>query len=523
LLSWCNGDVAMVQSDEGKEEGTFARIPAEVARVGRFWEQPHNLRASHGGFTLRSISQGKDQWQFSLSEDGAVDKPGVFASQECGKGRFYGLEYDSTKSSYSIADVAGLKLKRVAFSAATKASDSNNLDWTFQVQGDKGREFAATGDRDSVVYGGTFGVEVPVNKDVVLRYAFDTKRRAGASKLPSWFRHSAGVRIASPAGNVSMNIHQPNPDVQNASFEYHASLVGEIKDSRIGGSPTYTLRTVRDGDTLAAHEAKVALKGPKGFTGGLTAAVHGGKPAISAFGEYAAKQMVAKGVELGGDAKVVLSPPGQLGGNEVVELHPVGFMASADLGKLAPSVAHVGSTLDVRARYKLGAARPALSALAKLRSKKLAALEVEAEGSVDGLGKSSGKLKVSGAARGVAAQYETVASPGSKARHAAQVLWPAELKTGSARAYGRLMQSEADHGGKPRLQLGVQYDFNTDIAGRKVRVEGDSAVYDSGSTLLGENGLAWRDSRLSRARQTAAALRRRIEGPGLRGRRGPWG
>mmetsp|Transcript_88100 Transcript_88100/g.233910 ORF Transcript_88100/g.233910 Transcript_88100/m.233910 type:complete len:543 (-) Transcript_88100:311-1939(-) len=514
LLAWHGGNIALVEVAEA-EKSPLDQLAEEAGRVVRFWEQPHNVHLSHGGFGVRSVSQGRDQWQLSVSENGDVEKPGAFLSQEGGKGVAYGFEYDSAKSRYSVAEAAGLKLKRVAVSAVSNGDgDAADVDWALHVEGDKGRHFSATSDGGSVVYDGSFGLEAPVAEGLAVRYAIDAKRRASADgPLPSWYRHGAGLSYASPVGNATVHVHQPNPDLSDAPLEYEARLKGEVAAANIKGSPTYELRAARDGEGENSYTALLKLKGPEGLTGGLTAAVRGGKPAVSAYGEYAAKRRVASGIEVGGDAKVSISPPGQEGGDQALELHPVGLTASADLGKLAPAILDSGSKVDLRARYKLGADMPALSASAKIKAPKLSALELAAEASVDDEGQSSGKLKVSGSARGVSAQYEATASPGREARHAAQVLVPAELKGGSARAFGRVYQSEADNGGRPRLQLGVQYDFKTDVAGRAVRVNGDSALYDSGNTLLGDDGVAWHDARLKRGRNSAKTLRARIEGP----------
>lgn len=517
LLACRRPGVALVEKGKsGEEAAPPPAWQAEVARVGRFWEQPHRFGATHGGFRLSSISQGKDQWQLSISEEGALDRPGAFVSQENGGTVAYGLEYDSTKSNYSLADMKGLKLKRVAFSAASKSWNGSNLDWALHVEGDKGRQFSATGDKDHAIYDGSFGVEVPVATGVALRYAFDAKRRAGTEGvLPAWFRHSAGVKYISELANATLLLHQPNPDLEKGPFEYQAVLEGDIRSPKVRGSPSYTLQAAREGGALPSYDAKVKMQGPEGLTGGLMAGLRGGKPVVSAFGEYATKRTVAKGIQVGGDAKVVLSPKTQEGSTEVVEIHPVGLSASADLAQLVPSLADTGSSLDLRTRYKLGAKRPAVSASATLGSKQLAALRLAAEASMDDIGASSGKLKLSGSVRGVAGAYEAVATAGQHGlRQVAQVVWPAELKRGRARTYGRLLHNGAFKDSKPRLQLGVQYDFDTNVAGREVRVQGESAAYDSGGQLLGEDNAGWHDTRLHRARLHAATLRRRIEGGG---------
>jgi len=494
------GGVATLVAWKSNQAFTKKEVQDEVSKVVKPWNQPHNLRVSNAGYEVSSISQGGDQWQVALAEAGGDDKPGAFLRNLDGD-LVYGFEYDSDKSRFGIPKS---KVKRVAFSTASKG---DNLDWTLHLDGDGPNHFSATGDSGSVLYDASVGVEVPVpgTKGVSARYALDAKRRAGAENvLPNWLRHSAGLRYASPLGNLKVNLQQADPAAADGKLGYEAVLEGDISGPQVRGSPHYTLRASQEAG-VAAYGGNLKLTGPTGFTGSLDVQQSGGQTSLSGQGQYAGKRTVAKGIEVGLDAKVSATP------EDLLQLQPVGVTASADLAQLVPSVADKGSSLDLRARYKLGAERPAISAVAKLKNQRLAAMELEAQADVDeeGTVSTSGKVSVSGRSQNVLASYKA-STAGGNSHHAAEVLYPAELKSGGARAYGRLYQHSDQFDGKPRLQLGLQYDTGLTVAGRQLRVQGESAGYDSGSQLL-EGGQAWDSARLKRARNSASTLQARIK------------
>jgi len=494
LLSWSQmpGDLVFAKEPAVLEKND---LQSEVLKVAKPWAQPHKVTVSHDGYELSSISQGQDQWQLVLAEEG---KGTSLLATKLGGNVAYGAEYDSTKSRYNISADG---LRRVAASAASKESDSDDVDWTLRLEGDRGSHFSATGDGSSYLYDASLGLETPVAKGVTARYALDLKRRAGSgTALPSWVRQTAGLRYDSPAGRLKVNVQQADPDTKG-QLGYEAVLEGDLTGPHAHGSPHYVLRAA-DG----SYEAKVGLTGPKGLTGGLRLGYEDGKAAASGHGEYAATKSVAKGIDVSVDAKVTATSAG----DEPVNLHPIGLTASADLASLIPSVVDKGSSVDLRARYKVGADKPDFTASAKL-NKRLAALELAAEANLDEAGDATGKLSLSGSSNGVSARYGATSEGKGVIKHSAEVVYPADLKRGSARAYGRLRQSSDEHGGKPRIQLGLQYDADVTVAGRKLRVQGDSAAYDSGSQLLGDDGKAWSSAHLKRARQSAAALRKRIE------------
>lgn len=481
-------------------------VKGELAKVGQFWRMPHKVTASHGGFDLTSVSQGGEQLHLSLAEAGGCNKPAVFLSRLDGGKLAFGMDYDSTNSRFQLPKE--LRGKSVRFSAASQESDAEDVDWALDVQGCKGCHVTATGSKDSVMYDASLGLEADVGHRVTARYALDAKRRANAQgALPNFLRSSAGLRMASSAGDLALNVYQPNPDKSGAQVEYEAILAGDLQRAGlkgVPGSPSYIISAAQEGEGPVRYDAKLKMSGPKGLTGGLQAGLRDGKSSFSGYADFQSQRSVAKGLTLGVDAKVTATP-------SEVDLQPVGVSASADVASLLPSLGLDG-TVDLRARYKLGAEKAALSAATSLRSAKLANMKLDAEAAVDDAGSTSGKLRVSGSANGLAARYEGVAEPGRAMRHLGEVVYPISIKSGVANAFGRITQSEQDHAGKPRLQLGVQYDASVNAAGQKLQVRGEGAAYDMGSQLIGLDGKPWENSRLKRARQTAATFRKRIEG-----------
>jgi len=489
-------------------EQAFAKSDCDLGKVAQVWNKPHNVKVGHGGFELASISQGGDHWQVVLSEAGGSDKPGFALAKQNGNIE-YGIEYDSSHSKYGIPQEFGLR--RAALVVANKDSAGDNAEWTLHLDGNGGNHFSATGDSSSIVYDASVGFEtdIPGAKGVSARYALDAKRRAGAENiLPSWFRHSAGLRYASAVGDLKVNLQQADPDDAQASLGYEAILDGDVPGASKYGAPHYTLKAAQEGGDSASYEAKVKLSGPKGLKGGLAMTSQNGKSTLSGHGEYEAKRAVASGIELGVDAKVTADSAA----DDKLSLQPIGLTANAELDKLVPGLADQGSSVGLRARYKLGAERPSLSATAKINNKRLAGLQLAAEGDIDTDGATSSKLRADLNAQNVAAHLETSASSSGVTRQSAQVLYPADLKHGSARGFGRLYQSSDEHDGKPRVQLGLQYDVDVSVAGKDLHVEGESAAFDTGDVLLGSDGKAWHSERLGRARKSASTLRKRVEG-----------
>lgn len=495
LIAWNHmaGELAFAKEPAKLKDAN--ELQSELMKVSQPWTQPHKLRVSHGGLDLSSVSQGPDQWQLVLAESG--DGAGVLATKSGGNVAF-GAEYDSAKSKHRPS-IDGLR--RVAASAASKES-GDDVDWNLRLESDRGTHFSAAGDSSDFIYDASLGYEAAVAKGVSARLAMDLKRREGADNLlPNWVRGSAGLRYDSPAGKLKVNLLQADPDASNNQLSYDAQLEGDVTGPFAYGSPHYVLRA-----TDGAYAAKVKVAGPKGLSGGAQLKLKDGKASVSGHGDYEATHSVGNGIELGVDAKVTAASDE----SEILSLQPIGLTASADLSKLVPSIADKGSSLDLRARYKLGAERPALTVGTTLNNKRLAALNLAAEAAVDDSGTASSKVSVRGSLQRLNARYEA-SRAGGNTKHVAEATFPVALKQGSANVVGRLWQSDQEHGGKPRVQLGLNYDGDVNVGSRQLHLQGESAAYDSGSQLLGDDGLPWSSVRLNRIRNTASTLRKRME------------
>lgn len=115
---------------------------------------------------------------------------------------------------------------------------------------------------------------------------------------------------------------------------------------------------------------------------------------------------------------------------------------------------------------------------------------------------------------GVDAFY-TASKTGKNTRHVGQALFPAARKSGqpSPRAYARVTQNSRDHDGKPRVQVGMMYDFNA--GGTKFT--GQSNLYDNGDQLVDEEGRPWPSVMYNQAKNAADVLRKRIGGNSAEG------
>jgi len=481
-------------------------LKEELQQIGKVWEQPHQFRVIGSQFEVDQISQG-DHWQLRVTEAGqGAGRPTFFSARENGGSTVYGINFDTDRSKHK--PILG---KRATFSAA---ADDEGGDWTLQVEGDNARKFSVTGNAEDIVYDGSFGAEIPVGKGITALYALDLKKRPGEGVLPTWSQHSAGLRHSSKFGNLKVNMHLPSKDSDSRDIEYDAVFRGKLsglgaKGSKVLSSdPQYILRAADKG-----FSAKLRAPGRLGTSFGFeTDMERDGSPKVTGYTEWAGKRKVAKGLELGTDAKVVAT------GNDV-KLLPVGFSATADLSTLLPDVADPGSQLALRGRYELGSERPAVSATAELRSAQLAKLKLAAQASVDSQGSAASGMQISASSNGLDAHYEVASDEKHGLRQAAEVkLPPAQVGSYDARGTARLYQGE-EHGGKPRLQLGVQYEGSANIKGRQLSVGGESAAYDSGRRLLDEMGKPWTSPELKKARNSAATLRKRIASEFGEGRR----
>jgi len=486
----------------------------QFARVGKPWQQQHKLRVAGSVVEVDAVSNNAgEQWQVAVAETGGADRPSAFLARIAGGDVAYGVTYDSAHSRVRLPAKAGVK--RMALAAASKDADPDDLDWTFQVEGQHGRHFSATGDRESLVYDASVGMEWPVAEGLKALYALDVKRRAGGeSLLPTWARQGAGLRYTSRLGDLKLSLHQPDPDLSEPGLNYEAVLqgklreVGDVGKKVLASSPEYVLRAAHEGGEPDSYSARLKMPGHRGLTSGLELGLKEGQPSISGYAEFAGKRKVAQGLEFSAVSKLVIAS--QNPGQERLSLLPVGIGASADLAELVPGLDE-GSSVDVRTLYKLGAERPALAMRARLRARKLAALQLTAKATVNDVGEASTSMHLSAStAKGFQARYET-ANDGRGLRQAAEVMLPpAGFRNGKARGFGRIFQ-DASSGGKPRLQLGLQYEADAGFMDRKLRVFGDSTTFDSGGRLLNQNGRLWTSPQLQKIRQTAAVVRKRVD------------
>eukprot|EP00930_Biecheleria_cincta_P022454 TRINITY_DN1638_c0_g1_i2.p1 TRINITY_DN1638_c0_g1~~TRINITY_DN1638_c0_g1_i2.p1 ORF type:complete len:542 (-),score=116.14 TRINITY_DN1638_c0_g1_i2:266-1774(-) len=459
------------------------------------WDQPHQLRIAGSKLVVDSVSQGS-HWQSTISEPGGGAS--IFATGSDDDKVEFGLHYDSSKSSYNVPDGP---LKKVAFSAA---GDSEDFDWSLELDGKPGQHFAVTGNGKDIVYDGTLAMEYPVREGLTGLYAIDFKKREGTEGfLPTWASQGAGLRYASKVGDLKLSLHQPKLDSGVEGLEYEAVLTGKLagvgdKGSKVLSSdPQYIVRAA-DGKYRAALRAP----GRKGLSFGID--MDGSS--ASGYTAWEGNREVVDGIQVSGDVKVVANGKE---GEQPVSVQPIGFGAQADLAKFLPKVAQKGSRVAVRGRYKPGAERPAVAVVTDLRAEKL---RVQALANMDDRGKASAGMQVSASSNGFEGKYEVSTNEAQVLRQAAEFKLPAKEIAGgaSARATGRFFQGGV-HGDKPRLQLGVQYEASASIQGRQVKIGGASAL-DSGRRLLDEMGRPWSSPSVKKARNTASVLRKRIQG-----------
>jgi len=482
----------------------------EVKKVAQPWQQPHQFRLSGSKVAVDVVSQGPEQWQVAVQEAGAgIGRPSAFATQSTGNNAAFGVDFDSTKSRYHPY---GGPVKRVAFSAAGEQA-AEKLDWTLQLEGINGRHFSLTGDADNVVYDAAYGMEFPVAKGLTGLYAVDAKRRSDAdSLLPNWARQSAGLRHSSKVGDLKVSLHQPTTDSATNGLEYEAIFkgklrgVGERASKVFSEDPNYQIRAASEGGDPASFAARVIAPSHKGVTFGLSMGAKDSKPEVSGMASWDGRKEVGNGIQVSGDTQI-------LANKDEVKLLPVGLGVAADLAAMMPGEFATGSTVAVRGRYKIGGDGPAIGATAELKSKHPSNLKASAFGILGETGRKSAGLRVSAnTPAGLDAHYEIVHDDADGLRQAAEVKLPSVRITDDAMTRGtaRFYQGK-EHGGKPRLQLGLQYDAAMGAKGHEITLGGQSAGYDSGRRLLDEMGRPWSSPQLAKARATATVLRKRIE------------
>jgi len=230
------------------------------------------------------------------------------------------------------------------------------------------------------------------------------------------------------------------------------------------------------------------VKGPLGTSGGVDVVLEQDATTISAHGKFSGKRRVVKGIDVAADSKIVFTPSAA---DEQVALEPVVLKASADLAELLPDFAGSGSKMSVQAKYSVGSQQPALSGSVQINPTAVSALKMTAEGMVDSEGSPSGSIRVDG---DIASGITSVPS----LQKATQVFIPSTLQDGKLVAMGRFAHST---GGSPRLQLGLEYSY--DMA--------DSSVKLQAGDLPRGSDTPWVNPRPALARQTADAMRKRID------------
>jgi len=470
----------------------------------------HSVTADNGQFSVHGISQGEDQWALALSEKGGLAAPSPLAVVQKLKGATrYAVSYDTDKFSFKPRLAAGVE--GIRFSATGSEGDKlESADWALRVRGQNGNHFSATTDNGELVYEGSYTHEEPLAEGLSALYAVDMKRRAG-SELPwggpNWIRHGVGLRYASELGEFKANVHQPSPDGPHDGLEFEAIYSGDLAGPP--GSPSYSLVASRAMGDSVAYKGRVRLQGPEGLSAGLSVGLKDGKSNVTGFTDLSTSRAVADGLELSASTRVVASPG-------AVDLRPLDFRATADLSALAPGYLGQGSEVSASARYKLGEERPQLSASATLKPEPLGPLKLSASGRVTD-GGLTGSVAAAARVMDVDATY-TASKTGKGTRHVGQAVFPAEAATDKGgqplpQAYARFTQSSEDHDGKPRLQVGMMYDFNA----HGTRFTGQSNLYDNGDQLVDEAGRPWPSVMYNQAKNTADVLRKRIGGDSAEG------
>jgi len=445
--------------------------------------------------------------------------------QKLGGGRTtYALDYDTNRASFKPK--LGLGAKAIRFSAAGAGSDDGvDADWSLRVSGSEGNHFSVTTDGGEVVYEGALTHERQIAEKLSALYAVDAKRRRAdkglGGLLPGWLRNSLGLRYSSAFGDVKVNAYQ-EPEAKTG-VTVRAIYQGDLANitlREMPGSPTVALAVGPnpDADGLA-YAGTLKVKGPMGVRGSLNVRNQQGETQVSAHANLAGEKEVREGLKVSANTQV-LAAPGALGA--AVELAPVEVKATADLGTLAEKYLNKGSTLTAVARHKVGEAQPQLGLAAIVDAKPIGPLKLGAAARLFG-GQLLGKLDASATVGNVATSYKvTKVAQGEQqaALHVASATWPAERKADSSgrmqpQLYGRVTQNPQDHGGKPRLQLGMVYDLSKGGA----KISGASNAFDSGSSLVDDEGQPWQPAMFIQARERAHSMRQHVSSNAAEGQR----
>jgi len=489
--------VLIANSQKKAEVGDAKAKPGDGSQTAFDWRSqltkvstPYRVQVGSKGFEIDAASISDDEWQMSVAEDSPKSgAPAFMVSKSGDKPLMYSVDYDSAKSRYKPA--AGYGVKQIKFLAA-KRDGVNDSDWALHVEGTSGRRLSIAGGNGKVVYDSSFGAQMPIKKvpGLTARYAYDVKRRSGSKRvLPSWVRQSVGLQYVNKLGDFKLNLLQKDPDTRQKGVDVEAAYRGALK---MTGSPEYTLRAEQMGQSPTKCEGTLCVTGPYGTSGGVDITLMNGSSKLAGRGEFSGKRVVAKGVEVAANSKVVFTPVSQ-GNEQKIALDPISLKASADLAELLPDYAGMDSKLNVEAKYSIGSKRPSVSGSMEVNPTKLGALKVLAEGTVDTTGRPSGSIRFDGDIASGMANMTFL-------QKTKQAMIPAKLQNGKLVAKGRLAHTS---GGKPRLQLGLEYTY--DMGGNSVKLQAGD--------LPRAPDTPWVNPRAIMAKDDADKLRQRVESP----------
>lgn len=505
LLCWKVQDCGFV---DGEPDGALKSL---FLRMAQPWKQPHRVHLSHGGFHLDGQVQGLSQYHLTLSEGAGPQQPAVVLSKLGNGSSSISFQYDSTRSKYKPT-IRGVN-RIAAIGGSTPGF--GGFDWTLDLEGENGRHFSISGNEESVVYDGSLSAEVsiPQSKGLSALYAVDFKRPEGADGIhPSLVRQGAALQYKSKAGTAKVIVHQSDPAYGDVGVNFEASFRGELPDLGISNFALSAKKEHLDPPQLVG---KAHFNGREGVSGDLSLGFDGSTPKLAANLGLERRQTVIKGLTISGKTSVVATPLEE----EVMTVLPVNLGASVRLGELLPDLLSPSSSIEVGTSYRPGAERAAVNVRTSVVLKKGLPMMLLAQGLMDDEGKTAGRASIMAATnQGLVGRYEVrldgtklASQVGEVSVPLARERLPFNFLDAMVGVYGRVTQSDQDHNGKPRLHLGLAYEFDTSLAGRHVDVKGSSGLYDEGEALIAEDGKPLLHEQLERAQKTADAVRKHTE------------
>jgi len=463
--------------------------------------RPNHTRLTLGAFEIDALIQDAAHWKVGIAEKGQSAMPAVVASNTGGNDTEFSIQYDSTRSRLSLPK----GVKRLAVTGHGLDSDLENFDWTVDVDGEQGRHLSLTEQDGEIVYDASMGFEMAGPRGSNVRYAIDAKRRKKGAKYdfkPDWVRQGVGVEMKSKAGAFKASVLQPDG---RGHPEFNIQYRGKA-EARPGQPETTLQATIADGKPVLLGSVGVSSR--QGLQGAIDFGLKDGAPTVVGRGDILLKREVAPGVTVAaGTGALAVAVTPKDANLQRAALKPVSLAAGVDLGKMLPDYAGSGSVLQVQTGYRVGARKPEGASVAlRLSTKDNAAVsgELVAAADVDASGQLMGKVDVRATSGNVNVRYQAESTGPNQfaevlyrppktaresmldaARSAFGVQIPGEgLK--QAAAFGRAIQRD---GGKPRLQLGVQYE----LGGDKNGVEGENLLYDTGGDMLQPGGASFED------------------------------